>query len=294
MEIGVLSALLVPLLSKVSEDIGVRAGGKIASLWSSLRGELKEELAQDPKVYEVLNQIEVSESEDWSDKTVEIILNALEEKIERNPDFAKEIQDSQKTLEEELRQRSPEISQEYLNKVKQLTARIKNLQEDVETIKQNISINVDRGDYLGKDPVILSGNDNVINIVSGSWSTQGINSHGTTSYFFNSEAYIDQVLAQTEQIKGKITQFFTVKESMDELDEIRQPRAILTGYLEQELQVRIPVPFMGDFSWRKLLKNRSNDQTVNNRNERTFSAEEYFKKVKDIESKVGIQRFPLP
>lgn len=290
MDIAPLSAFLTSLLvTKISEEVAFKAGEEMASVWTSLKGKLKRELEQDTKTRLALNQIEESSSDNWSDQNLEIIVKALQEKIIENPEFAKEAQESQKILEEKLETERSEPAHEYLSRVEKLTARIKNLQEDIDTIKQRIDVNIGRGDYLGKDPFILSGNSNIIHLAThGSFdqSTNVVNSANVvTNYFATNEAYIDKIFTQTEQIKGKITQFFTVKESMDELDKIRQPRAIFTGYVEQELKFRLPTLF-GDFSIRRLFKNQnSNDYNIGI--EQSTSAEDYFKKVKDIESGVG-------
>lgn len=280
MDVANLSAILTSfLITKVTEDVASKIGSDTVSLLLSLRGKIRKELEDDERVNLALNQIEENGSENLTNQDIEIIAETLQEKIEKDPEFAKEAQESQKILTRELKAENPEIDQEYLKKIEKLIVKIKRLQEDVDTIRQHININVDRGDYLGKDPVILSGNNNIIHFVG----------HGSDTFinnsFFPSEAYTDRILTQTEQIKGKITQFFTVKESMDELDKIRQPRPILTGYVEQELKVRVPL-FFGDLSLRRLVKNQEMNES-SNQSDKSTSAEVYFKKIKDIESKIG-------
>jgi hypothetical protein len=226
MDVTNLAAFLTSLvITKITEETASKIGGDVASSWISLRGKVRKELEENERASLVLNQIDKNSSEDLSTQNLEIIAETLQEKIVKDPEFAKEAEESRQILTRELETEHPEIAQEYLRRIEKLTARIKGLQEDIDigTIKQqSINVNVHRGDYLGKDPVILSGNNNIIHFISG---------NGTTSSFFPSEAYTDRILIQTEQIKGKITQFFTVKESMDELDKIRQPRPILTGYI---------------------------------------------------------------
>ncbi|GGA59096.1 hypothetical protein [Okeania sp. KiyG1] len=98
------------------------------------------------------------------------------------------------------------------------------MQKDVDDVKQKIKENVSRGDYLGKDPGILSGNQNFIqNINQGNSNfLAGTNIKADVKFIHLNKEYTQRILTQIEQIKGKITQFFTVKESMDELDKIRQ------------------------------------------------------------------------
>ena len=282
MDVANLSAILTSfLITKFTEDVASKIGSDTVSRLLSLRGTIRKELKDNVIVNLALNQIEENGLENLTTQDLEIIAETLQEKIEKDPEFAKEAQESQKILTRELEAENPEIAQEYLKSIANLTFRIRRLQEDVDHIRQHININVDRGDYLGKDPVILSGNTHIINFVGHSSGTP-INN------FFPSEAYTDRILTQTEQIKGKITQFFTVKESMDELDKIRQPRAILTGYVEQELEVRVPL-FFGDFSLRRLVKNQKSNESADSTNssDKSTSAEAYFRKIKDIESKIG-------
>ncbi|MDY7004312.1 MAG: hypothetical protein SWX82_10255 [Cyanobacteriota bacterium] len=52
--------------------------------------------------------------------------------------------------------------------------------------------------------------------------------------------YTQRILTQIEQIKGKITQFFTVKESMDELDKIFQLYPI-SGFDEAQATIGIMI-----------------------------------------------------
>ncbi|CCH95027.1 membrane hypothetical protein [Microcystis aeruginosa PCC 9432] len=284
MDVTNLAAFLTSLvITKITEETASKIGGDVASSWISLRGKVRKELEENERASLVLNQIDKNSSEDLSTQNLEIIAETLQEKIVKDPEFAKEAEESRQILTRELETEHPEIAQEYLRRIEKLTARIKGLQEDIDigTIKQqSINVNVHRGDYLGKDPVILSGNNNIIHFISG---------NGTTSSFFPSEAYTDRILIQTEQIKGKITQFFTVKESMDELDKIRQPRPILTGYIEQELKVRVPFFIFGDLSLRTLFKNKKSNESTDStiQSDKSASAEAYFRKIKDIESEIG-------
>lgn len=283
MEIAHLSAVLTSLLiTKVTEDVASKIGSDTISSFLSLREKIRKKLESDERASLALNQIEENGSENLTTQNIEIIAETLQEKIEKDPEFAKDAQESQKNLTRELEAKNPEIAQEYLKRIEKLVIRIKGLQEDVDNIKQHISVNVDRGDYVGKDPVILSGNNNIIQFVGQSFSR-------FPSSFFPSEEYTDRILTQTEQIRGKITQFFTVKESMDELDKIRQPRPILTGYVEQELKLRVPLFFFGDLSLRTLVKNKKANESAesNNQGDKSASAEVYFRKIKDIESKIG-------
>jgi hypothetical protein len=284
MDIAHLSALLTSLLiTKVTEDVASKIGSETVSLLLSLRSKIRKELENDERASLALHQIEENGSENLTTQDIEIIAETLQEKIEQDPKFAKEAQESQEILARELEAENPEIAQEYLRRIEKLVVRIRRLQEDVDSIKQHININLDRGDYLGKDAAILSGNNNVIFHFSGHGSA-----NTSINNFFPSEAYTDRILTQTEQIKGKITQFFTVKESMDELDKIRQPRPILTGYVEQELRVRVPFIF-GDLSLRRLVKNQKPNESTDstNQSDKSTSAETYFTKIKDIESEIG-------
>ncbi|NES07764.1 MAG: hypothetical protein F6K22_36235 [Okeania sp. SIO2F4] len=76
-----------------------------------------------------------------------------------------------------------------------------------------------------------------------------------------------------------------MKESMDELDKIRQPRSISIDYVEQELGVRFSLSFLGDASFRRLTKKKKKDEI--NQDRELISLENYFKKTREIESKVG-------
>jgi len=282
-----LSAVLTSIaITKFTEEVASKIGDDTASLWVSLRGKIRKELEEDERASLALNQIEENGSENLTNQNLEIITEILQERIEKDTEFAKEAQESQQILTRELEAENPEIAQEYLRKIEKLTVRIKRLQVDIDTIKQHINVNVDRGDYLGKDPVILSGNDNIIHFFS-----QGT---VTNNFSLSSEAYTNRILTQTEQIKGKITQFFTVKESMDELDKIRQPRPILTRHVEQEFMATIPILFFGKISLnlgkislkQRLFENRKSNESAN-QSDKLASAEVYFKKIKDIESKIG-------
>ncbi len=156
-----------------------------------------------------MNQLEASNNEDPSNQTLEIIAETLEEKIKTNPDFAREAEESQKIFEKELQSNSSPDIQEYLRQVKRLANKIEYLQKDIDDVKKEIKINVDRGDYLGQDRGILSGNKNISqqayissNIIYGNVSVE---------YGIDSQEYTERILTQIEQIKGKTTQFLTVK-----------------------------------------------------------------------------------
>lgn len=72
---------------------------------------------------------------------------------------------------------------------------------------------------------------------------------------------------------------------MDELDKIRQPRSISIDYIEQELAVSVPLSFLGDAYFRRLTRKKQKDEI--NQNKELISAENYFKKIREIESKLG-------
>ncbi len=184
---------------------------------------------------------------------------------------------------------------------------IDDLKDKININKEEININVDRGDYLGQDLVILSGNKNIIRSNFGfdygslnfipitkakvgidlpeNIESKQVNTKGKPNKDFFQEEYTKRILTQIEQIKGKTTQFLTVKESMDELDKIRQPRSISIDSIEQELEVKFPLSFFGNASFRQLIKKKKKDDI--NQGEELISIENYFKKIRDIESKVG-------
>jgi len=183
MDFAHLSAILTSLLiAKVTEDVASKIGNDTFSLLLSLREKIRKELEDDERTSLALNQLEKNGSENLTTQDIEIIAETLQEKIEKDPEFAKEAQESQKILTRELEAENPEIAQEYLRRIEKLVARIKRLQKDVDSIKQHININVDRGDYLGKDPVILSGNSNII-YFSGHGSNVFGNNSGSMSLF---------------------------------------------------------------------------------------------------------------
>ena len=240
----------------------------------ALRNLLIKKIEKDRKAKTALLQIE--KSGEPSSQSLEIINETLEEKISEDPDFAEKAQESQGIIIENLESENSEFAQEYITRIQALSEQINQLQDNIiNAVKQQININIEQGDYLGKDSVLLSGNSQIIV------------EHGRSRFENQEYDRFLRFLTQTEQIKGKITQFFTVKRSMDELDRIRQPRPILTDYVEQELEFYVPLPLsFGNISLRRLSrkqnKNNSTDEAGN-----SASAEAYFKKIKDIEVKVG-------
>jgi len=240
----------------------------------ALRDLLIKKIEKDRKAKTALLQIE--KSGEPSSQSLEIINETLEEKISEDPDFAEKAQESQGIIIENLESENSEFAQEYITRIQALSEQINQLQDNIiNAVKQQININIEQGDYLGKDSVLLSGNSQIIV------------EHGRSRFENQEYDRFLRFLTQTEQIKGKITQFFTVKRSMDELDRIRQPRPILTDYVEQELEFYVPLPLsFGNISLRRLSrkqnKNNSTDEAGN-----SASAEAYFKKIKDIEVKVG-------
>lgn len=284
------------LADKYIEEVGSTLGEMTFKAITSLRQRTKKELEEDTRTRSVLNQLEASNYEEASNQTLEIIADTLEEKIKTNPDFAREAQESQKIFEQELQSNSSADVQEYLRQVKRLANKIEYLQKDIDDVKKEININVGRGDYLGQDRAILSGNNNIIcnygsyesvnygGKIEGIKSQESIEIHLNTDFLKNEE-YTDRILTQIEQIKGKTTQFLTVKESMDELDKIRQPRSISIDYIEQELAVSVPLSFLGDAYFRRLTRKKQKDEI--NQNKELISAENYFKKIREIESKLG-------
>ncbi|MGD1700048.1 hypothetical protein [Dapis sp. BLCC M229] len=271
-------------LEKVSEGIGEIAWERLDSFWQIM----KKKLEEDSRTQPVLNQLETTNDEDPPNQTLEVIAETVEEKIERDPDFAREAQEVKNIFEKELESNSSPDVQEYVREVKRLANKIEYLQKDIDQVKKEITINVDRGDYLGQDRGILSGNKKIIYNYYGSQT--GIKSQenikiNNYNYFFKNEEYTERILTQIEQIKGKTTQFLTVKGSMEELDKIRQPRSISIDYIEQELAVRLPLSFLGDASFRRLTKEKKKDEI--NQDRELISLENYFKKIREIESKVG-------
>jgi len=240
----------------------------------ALRDLLIKKIEKDRKAKTALLQIE--KSGEPSSQSLGIINETLEEKISEDPDFAEKAQESQGIIIENLESENSEFAQEYITRIQALSEQINQLQDNIiNAVKQQININIEQGDYLGKDSVLLSGNSQIIV------------EHGRSRFENQEYDRFLRFLTQTEQIKGKITQFFTVKRSMDELDRIRQPRPILTDYVEQELEFYVPLPLsFGNISLRRLSrkqnKNNSTDEAEN-----SASAEAYFKKIKDIEVKVG-------
>ena len=240
----------------------------------ALRNLLIKKIEKDRKAKTALLQIE--KSGEPSSQSLGIINETLEEKISEDPDFAEKAQESQGIIIENLESENSEFAQEYITRIQALSEQINQLQDNIiNAVKQQININIEQGDYLGKDSVLLSGNSQIIV------------EHGRSRFENQEYDRFLRFLTQTEQIKGKITQFFTVKRSMDELDRIRQPRPILTDYVEQELEFYVPLPLsFGNISLRRLSrkqnKNNSTDEAEN-----SASAEAYFKKIKDIEVKVG-------
>ncbi|NEQ38598.1 MAG: hypothetical protein F6K40_20940 [Okeania sp. SIO3I5] len=235
---------------------------------------MKKELEEDTRTHSILIELEASNYEDPSTQTLEVIAETLEEKIETNPDFAREVQEVQNIFEKELESNSSPDVQEYVREVKRLANKIKHLQKDVDDVKKEIKINVDRGDYLGQYRAILSGNNNIIQGTSGVFSInikQGkvggmISRDISRKNRVESQYYTECILAKIEQIKGKTTQFLTVKESMDELDKIRQPRSISIDYIQQELGVRFSLFFLGDAFFRRLTKKRKKMTLIKMRN----------------------------
>ena len=281
METSVVPFLLSVLVNSFTEEAGSKIAQTTLQKIASLRQKTKEELEEDFQTRLVLNQLEASNGEESPTQTLKIIADTLQIKIKTEPDFAREAEEVQHLFETELKSNYSTDFQEYVRQIQRLTNKIKALQKDVDDVKQKIKENVSRGDYLGKDPGILSGNQNFIqNINQGNSNvfvrksikiTKGI--QDDVKFIPLNKEYTQRILTQIEQIKGKITQFFTVKESMDELDKIRQPIPISTGYVEQEWEVKFPLSFFADFYWRKLIKNPKKDDI--NQENKLVSAESY-------------------
>jgi len=293
----IIAALLTSIGTKYIEKFGEKFGERLGDIKfqevNSFLQRTKRELEEDSRTQSVLNQLEVSNDEEPSNQSLEIIAETLEEKIKTNPDFAREAQEVQNIFEKELKSNSSPDVQKYVREVKRLANKIKHLQKDIDDVKKEIKINVDQGDYLGQDRAILSGNKNIIQGISPVFSMNigqskikgmilgDVSSKNTVE----SQDYTERILTQIEQIKGKTTQFLTVKESMDELDKVRQPRSISIDYIEQELAVRLPLSFLGDASFWRRTKKKKKDEI--NQDGELISLENYFKKIREIESKVG-------
>ncbi|NES67288.1 MAG: hypothetical protein F6K24_19625 [Okeania sp. SIO2D1] len=224
METSVVAFLLSVLVNRFAEEASSKISKTTFQKIASLRQKTQEELEEDFQTRLVWNKLETSNGEEPPIQTLEIIADTLQGKINTEPDFAREAEEVQHLFETELQSNYSTDFQEYVRQIQRLTNKIKVLQKDVDDIQQEIKENVGRGDYLGKDPGILSGNQNFIqNINQGNSNfLADTNIKADVKFIHLNKEYTQRILTQIEQIKGKITQIFTVKESMDELDKIRQ------------------------------------------------------------------------
>jgi hypothetical protein len=285
----IISSVLLPaLFKKALEKSSLKVAETTSTAVNSVSQRVEYEFKDDPKTLFILSQIKDRNSERVAREDLKIIYNALKKKFERDPVFLKDIQDKLKTLEEQLYLENADIAKEYHNQLRSISDSVKYLQEDIDGVKKQIFVNVNRGDYVGKDAAILSGNQIMIgNSNKGIIGNSHIVEHNISINDFGSNnQYAERIIMQIEQIKGKITQSFTVRENMDELNRIRQPGPIFEGYIEQELKFRIPIPIVGDFSFRRLVKNK--DKPDLDTVKQVSAAEDYFSRIKTIESQVGI------
>ncbi|MEM6255274.1 MAG: hypothetical protein AAF821_20355 [Cyanobacteria bacterium P01_D01_bin.156] len=306
------------LTSTIFEKAGSNVGKKLVDY---LKQQLNESATENQKAHTALDILESGGDRNASNQTIEVIAEAVQDKIDKDPEFENNIREELKTLIQELRKDNPQLAKQIESQTKSLETQIVKIDQDVEDIRKKIEnlirINVAEGDFVGKDPYVLSGNQNVINqhfyyngdnfigdntTNSGSFedaeektesssnptASRSINSEGTEviNVSINSVSsiqdrkYYTRVLAQIGQIKGKITQYFTVKKSMDELDEIRQPRRLGSLYVKEAV-FEIPF-FLGRFSflWRRPEEIRKNEE------KHDLTAEDYLKAVRDIESQL--------
>ncbi|NEO56853.1 MAG: hypothetical protein F6K54_29530 [Okeania sp. SIO3B5] len=236
----------------------------------------------------VWNKLETSNGEEPPTQTLKIIADILQGKINTEPDFVREVEEVQKIFETELQSSSSTDFQEYVRQIQRLTNKIKVLQKDVDDIKQEIKENVSKGDYLGKDPGILSGNQNFIqNINQGNSNfLADTNIKADAKFIHLNKEYTQRILTQIEQIKGKITQFFTVKESMDELDKIRQLYPISVFDVISDLTFQnLEIFFKLVFALGKFIK--KNIKNYINQDDELITAGKYFEQIRKIQSQIG-------
>ena len=91
--VSIIAPLLASIGTKYIEKFGERAGKIKFQEVNSFLQRTKRELEEDSRTQSVLNQLELSNDEELSNQSLEIIAETLEEKIKTNPDFAREAQE---------------------------------------------------------------------------------------------------------------------------------------------------------------------------------------------------------
>jgi len=290
------------LLSAAAEHTGSALSKSVLDAWKSLSQKLADGTSQDEESLLALREVSVKNVEEISPKTIEVISEVVQEKASRNPEFAEEIQEELKNLVSKIREEDPILAQRLEEETEKLATEMKTISQKIEDLGQQIreiKINVSSGDYIGKDPYILSGNPNLINIhhyyndnmsninvgnlrddigngsepvdkITGFKSTNDGAGRGTSNQNNNSAnssniisnfVEPDRLLSQIEIIKGKVTQYFTAKTGMDTLNKIRQPRALGDLYI-QEANLNLPLLPFGNVTFRiKRKEEKNKDRT---------------------------------
>lgn len=319
METTTVTAILSILLSAAAEHTGSTLSKSILDTWKSLSKKLDDGSAQDEGSHLALQEVSERNVEELSPKTIEVISEVVQEKASRNPEFAAEIQEDLKSLVSKIREENPILAQKLEEETKKLAIEMKNIGQKIEDLGQqikDIQINVSSGDYVGKDPYILSGNprlintnhyyihngyEQVANIDIGSnigtinstsneadafASNQNNNSVNSSNVIINF-VEPDRLLSQIESIKGKVTQYFTAKTGMDTLNKIRQPRALGDLYI-QEANLNLPLLF-GNVTF----KMRRKEEKTKERNvevemlRKDETTDYYLSQIREIEYNLG-------
>ena len=255
-------------------------------------------------------------------KTIEAISEAVHEEANRNPSFALEIQEELRNLATEIRSENPQLAEKVEEKIDQLRQEIASERnaidtkiEDLNQRLKEVQVNVDNGDYVGRDPYILSANPNLVANVQHNhyygyvdtsqsneddassstgfkedddFSEKSSDSKRSTFNAIHNLSYSERLLDQIESIRGKTTQYFTAKTGMDTLNKIRQPRQLGELYV-QEASFTLPLLF-GHASLKMTRsgeKSKLDKENVHEKTDVEKNANDYLNQIREIEYNLG-------
>lgn len=284
---------ITAILISITSEIAFKQIRK--SFFEYLNKKLGDITVEDEKTRLALEEIENSSDQTLSQESINTIAEAVNKKISDNPVFAEEITEEINEYISKIRSKDPNLATKLEEELQDLNNEIEDINEYIQDRVGNLTINIAKGDYIGRDPFVLSANQKLRSINSSYNIDLNDNSSGAThiqasghndgavnianSTNFSSDSFFSRrVINQTELLKGKITQYFTVEKSMTELDSIRQPRPLSIATL------KISFPLFSVTLFTSPNNKKKNDPKDSNQNK---TADEYLKRIRDIESKFG-------
>ena len=256
-------------------------------------------------------------------KTIEAISEAVHEEANRNPSFALEVQEELRNLATEIRSENPQLAEKVEEKIDQLRQEIARERSAIDTKIEDLSqrikeiqVDVDNGDYVGRDPYILSANPNLVANVqhnhyyhysdtskssgdnisssvsseeSNDFSDNSSNSKHSTFSTIHNISYSERLLDQIESIRGKTTQYFTAKTGMDTLNKMRQPRQLGELYVQE---ASFTLPFLFGRASLKMTrsgeKSKREKESIDKKTDvEEKNANDYLNQIRDIEYNLG-------